>query len=154
MVRELGLIAGNIVLADGMSYRDTRTMTHDPSETVSQFLETRRALVEAGNVDDVEKLDEALPDMAASDPGSALAIIEKLSVSDDPRARETAAIFVQHLFPARREQVADLLVTLLHDPNPDIARQALQTIDTVTQDPHLTATQAASRITELKSQAS
>lgn len=129
----------------------TRPMTHDRSETVSQFLASRRALTEAGNVDGVEKLDETLRGIATSDPDSTLAIIEALSVSDDVKAREAATIYVQYLFPQCREQVADLLVSLLGDPHPDIARQALHTIDVLTQDPNLNATQAASRIIEMKS---
>ena len=129
----------------------TRPMTHDRSETVSQFLASRRALTEAGNVDGVEKLDETLRGIATSDPDSALAIVEALSVSDDVKAKEAATIYVQYLFPVRREQVADLLVSLLADPHPDIARQALHTIDVLTQDPNLNATQAANRIIEMKS---
>jgi hypothetical protein len=53
------------------------------------------------------------------------------------------------VFPAQREQVAALLVTLLNDPNPDIARQALTTIDELTGDPRLNANQAAHRITQI-----
>lgn len=126
-------------------------MTHDRNETVNQFLASRRALTEAGDADGVEKLDETLRGLATSDPDSALTIIKILSVSDDVKARETATIYVQHLFSSHREQVADLLVLLLNDPNPDIARQALHTIDTLTQDPNLNAAQAASRIAAMKS---
>jgi hypothetical protein len=125
-------------------------MTHDRSETLSQFLAARQALTQAGNVDGVEKLDETLRGIATSDPDSALAIIEALSVSNDVKARETATIYVQYLFPVHREQVADLLVSLLGDPHPDIARQALHTIDVLTQDPHLNPTQAANRIIDMK----
>lgn len=126
-------------------------MTHARSETVNQFLASRRALTEAGDADGVEKLDETLRGLATCDPDSALAIIRSLSVSDDVKAREAATIYVQHLFSARREQAADVLVSLLSDPHPDIARQALHTIDTLTQDPNLNAAQAASRIVEMKS---
>jgi hypothetical protein len=129
--------------------RNTRSMTHDQATTVSQFLESHRVLSEAGKIDEIEKLDETLQDIAATEPDSALAIIQALSVSPDFTAREAAAVFVQYLFPAQREQVAALLVTLLNDPNPDIARQALTTIDELTGDPHLNANQAAHRITQI-----
>ncbi len=142
------------ILASTERHGNTRTKTHGRNDTVSQFLASRRALTEAGNADGVEKLDETLRDLATSGPDSALAIIKNLSASDDVKAREAATIYAQHLFPTRREQVADLLVSLLNDPNPDIARQALHTIDTLTQDPNLNADQAASRIVEMKSQAS
>jgi predicted TPR repeat methyltransferase len=144
----MGLIE---VLASRGEHGDTRRMTHDRSETVSQFLTSRRALTEAGDTEGAERLDETLKDIAVANPDSALAIIQQLS-SGDFAAKEAAAIYVQYLFPTHREQVTDLLLSLLNDPNPDIARQALQTIDTLTQDPQLTATQAAHRLTEIRTQ--
>jgi hypothetical protein len=136
-------------LADSKPPDDTRTMTHDRSNTVNQFLHTRRALAKTGNLDEVEKLDETLRDIAATDPDQAITILQELSRSDDFTAKEAAAIFLQYVFPSRQEQVATILVTLLSDPNPDIARQALTTIDQLTGDPQLNTNQAAHRITEL-----
>jgi hypothetical protein len=94
----------------------------------------------------VEKLDETLRGITTSDPDSALVIIEALSVSDDVKAKETATIYVQYLFPQLREQVADLLVSLLGDPHPDIARQALHTIDVLAvSDQHILPSAAQER---------
>jgi hypothetical protein len=61
-----------------------------------------------------------------------LAILTALSTSSDYGAKDAAAIYVKHLFPARQKQATDLLLGLFCDPDPDIRAQVLDTIDEVT----------------------
>lgn len=121
-------------------------MTHDPPPIVSQYFAARRALIAASDADGRERLDGTLRDIALTDPDAALTIMRELSISDDFTAREAVAIYVRYLFPMRPEHVKELLIALLGDANPDIARQALSTIDELTGDPELDADQAASRL--------
>lgn len=107
-------------------------------------------MTDAGDIDGVERLDQTLHDLATTNPDATLAIIESLSISDDFTARETAAIFSQYLFPLRPQPTAAILAALLDDPEPDIARQALTSIDELTGDPSLNAAQAAQRITQIR----
>ncbi len=118
-------------------------MTHHPSqpETVEEFLELRSTVRHDTAL--LDKLDGQLRDMAASDPDQAASILHALSRSGDKDDRDAAAIYVSHLFATRTEQAREILLTLLHDTNDDVRRQALDTLDTVTEGHQLTATQAA-----------
>ncbi|MDB4873353.1 MAG: hypothetical protein JWL97_4357 [Gemmatimonadales bacterium] len=99
---------------------------------VTEFLDTRRVMAQARDTTALEQWDHQLKELAATDPETALTILTALSISDDFGAIDAAAIYTKHLFPARQEQAIDLLLRLFGDPDPEVRRQVLDTVDELT----------------------
>lgn len=118
-------------------------MTRDRPLTAEEFLTLRHKLTEDANTSMLEELHNELASMIESDPDRAAGILQALTDSSDTADREAAAIYIRHFFTTRPGQARELLVTLLHDKDHNVRAQALDTLDVVTSDKLLTATEAA-----------
>lgn len=98
----------------------------------------------------LEKFEEELEAMAASDPDRTASILQALTDSNDKYDRDTAAVYVKHLFATRPEQAQSMLITLLQDTDDDIRRQALDVLEELARDHQLTATEAARLTTDAR----
>lgn len=118
-------------------------MARDRSLTAEEFLSLRRKLADDANTFVLEELHNELASMVVSDPDRAVTILQALTHSSHTADRDTAAIYIGPLFASRPGQARELLARLLHDQDHNVRVQALDTLDIVTSDNRLTATQAA-----------
>ena len=87
-----------------------------------EFLRLRKNL--ANNEDLLEKFDDQIRDLCATQPDDATRIFDTLAQSDSVDDREYVAIYVRHLLAYRYDVATALLKALLHDPNQDVRQKA------------------------------
>jgi HEAT repeat protein len=118
---------------------------NDPPATGEEFFQERERLISRGkNAErELDAWEDRLRSIAHTAPEAAAQILATLATSLNSDDRETAAIYVAYLFDTRREEATDLLQKLFQDPNVNVRRQALSTIDEITSDKHITAAEAA-----------
>jgi hypothetical protein len=112
--------------------------------TADDFFRERRRLEAAGKSAEAEldAWEDQLRHISHTAPDTAAHILTALTRSRRSDDRETAAIYVAYLFDTRREHAINLLQTLFEDSDINVKRQALGTIDQVTDDHRITATEA------------
>ncbi|WP_146073629.1 hypothetical protein [Amycolatopsis sp. CA-126428] len=120
-------------------------MVNDAPVTGDEFFRERDRLISQGkNAErELDTWEDHLRPLAHTAPETAAQILKTLATSSNSDDREIAAIYVAYLFETRRQQAISLLENLFQDPNMNVRRQALSTIDEITSDARISADEAA-----------
>ncbi len=114
------------------------------SLTTDEWVQLRHQLLDDHTQEILlNKLDDEIRLLAATDPGRAADILAALTASDHIDDRDVAAIYVTHLFDARPDTAKKLLTALLQDSNEEIRGKAFETLEEITDTGKISTDEAA-----------